>query len=136
MVDLPDPPFSLPNTMTCAEPDCPCVACNNIVLFLFDYRQSGKIQQQELISFTWVAVLLCWFKLRHQILLRSWKPHADGVRGRAGLTDPVEQCSFPGGKAPEPCGKSPGPSSQGFRRCYGPLRTPCPKAAVCYGSTG
>src|SRR5258705_13975456 len=55
MVDLPDPPFSLPNTMTCAEPDCPCVACNNIVHFLFDYGQSGKIEQQDLISLTLVG---------------------------------------------------------------------------------
>src|SRR6516225_4161973 len=30
VVDLPEPPFSLPSTTTCAEPDCPWLACTSI----------------------------------------------------------------------------------------------------------
>ncbi len=45
MVDLPDPPFSLPNTTTCAEPDCPCAACSNI-FFPFDWVKAAKIEKK------------------------------------------------------------------------------------------
>src|SRR3954454_15607761 len=30
VVDFPEPPFSLPSTTTCAEPDCPWLVCTNI----------------------------------------------------------------------------------------------------------
>src|SRR3954471_14289564 len=45
VVDLPEPPFSLPSTTTCAEPDWPWLACTSIAILNTpgEYLRVGRV---------------------------------------------------------------------------------------------
>src|SRR5271156_3020945 len=48
VVDLPDPPFSLPSTTTCAEPDCPWLACTSICRPLWISSNRARLRSREM----------------------------------------------------------------------------------------
>src|SRR5215510_6942965 len=73
VVDLPDPPFSLPSTTTCAEPDCPWLACTNICRPLRILSNRARPRSSEMRSDT-LKLLHDWFN--HEFMKTPLDPQA------------------------------------------------------------